>query len=389
MNSNKPNFSDGITPNMIYKWKIDGNSYTLFFDPDDSVYRELINYLYQKFYTSVIKIRSKNPLEFVKVNSGDVITSVDITLSDRFMNVIPKPIAIADGFVSVYNNWHNVPNLLEKGAEILSIHPTIPDDPNMPLYIKSEMIFRWDKVDKEEYKLMFSPNREVANARFCISRYEKFRKNRYYELEDVYTTINDIKTWFVVYAYRKEYCWNSKCFIGEVCKYVYCPPMIKEINREGVMKFAFTNSWIDSLISETHILTIYTGSKAYEHRLEQENQDEENRRYRQQIIEQEEKEKIKQKLIKRQRKRDLEKQVLHEMMDNGELYGEQLRRPSIPREVVDAVYRRDRGRCVYCGSTENIQLDHIIPFSRGGATTIENLQLLCQKCNLEKSNKIG
>ena len=98
---------------------------------------------------------------------------------------------------------------------------------------------------------------------------------------------------------------------------------------------------------------------------------------------------IKQKLIKRQRQRELEKQVLHEMMDNGELYREQFRRPSIPRDVVDAVYRRDCGRCVYCGSTENLQLDHIIPFSRGGATTIENLQLLCQKCNLNKSNKIG
>lgn len=64
-------------------------------------------------------------------------------------------------------------------------------------------------------------------------------------------------------------------------------------------------------------------------------------------------------------------------------------RPPIPREVVDAVYRRYGARCVYCGSTENLQLDHIIPFSKGGATSLENLQLLCQKCNLEKSNKIG
>lgn len=95
------------------------------------------------------------------------------------------------------------------------------------------------------------------------------------------------------------------------------------------------------------------------------------------------------KLKERQRKRDLEKLVAQELIDSGELFGEQAKRPPIPREVVDAVYRRDKGRCVYCGSTENLQLDHIIPFSKGGATTLENLQLLCQKCNLEKSNHIG
>lgn len=102
-----------------------------------------------------------------------------------------------------------------------------------------------------------------------------------------------------------------------------------------------------------------------------------------------EKAEIAEKLKERQRRRELEKQVRLELIDSGELFGEQARRPPIPREVVDAVYRRDGARCVYCGSTENLQLDHIIPFSKGGATSLENLQLLCQKCNLEKSNKIG
>ena len=105
--------------------------------------------------------------------------------------------------------------------------------------------------------------------------------------------------------------------------------------------------------------------------------------------EEREKAKIAAKIKERQRKRDLEKIVTQELIDNGELFGEQPKRPPIPREVVDAVYRRDGGRCVYCGSTDNLQLDHIIPFSKGGSTTLENLQLLCQKCNLEKSNHIG
>lgn len=95
------------------------------------------------------------------------------------------------------------------------------------------------------------------------------------------------------------------------------------------------------------------------------------------------------KLKKDHRKNQLERVIRQELIDEGELFGEQPKRPSLSRDVVDAVYKRDCGRCVYCGSTENLQLDHIIPFSRGGATTLENMQLLCQKCNLEKSNKIG
>ena len=103
----------------------------------------------------------------------------------------------------------------------------------------------------------------------------------------------------------------------------------------------------------------------------------------------EERRQIAERIKAKQRKRQLEKEVRQELIDSGELFGDKTKRPRIPREVVDAVWRKDGGRCVYCGSTENIQLDHIIPFSKGGATTVENLQLLCQKCNIEKSNKIG
>ena len=104
---------------------------------------------------------------------------------------------------------------------------------------------------------------------------------------------------------------------------------------------------------------------------------------------QREREEIAQKIKERYRKKELEKLIRQELIDSGELFGDQPKRPPIPREVVDAVYKRDGGRCVYCGSTENLQLDHIIPFSKGGATSVENLQLLCRKCNIEKSNKIG
>lgn len=105
--------------------------------------------------------------------------------------------------------------------------------------------------------------------------------------------------------------------------------------------------------------------------------------------EDQEKREIAERIKEKYRKQQLEKIVRQELIDSGELFGEQPKRPPIPREIVDAVYKRDGGRCAYCGSTQNLQLDHIIPFSKGGATILENLQLLCQKCNIEKSNKIG
>lgn len=102
-----------------------------------------------------------------------------------------------------------------------------------------------------------------------------------------------------------------------------------------------------------------------------------------------EKQLLKEKLLEKKRKQDIEKAALQELMDEGEIFPEANKRPPIPKEVVDAVWNRDGGKCVYCGSTENLHLDHIIPFSKGGDTSVENLQLLCQKCNLQKSNKIG
>ena len=60
----------------------------------------------------------------------------------------------------------------------------------------------------------------------------------------------------------------------------------------------------------------------------------------------------------------------------------------IPKEIVGGVWLKDGGKCAYCGNTQDLQLDHIIPFSKGGANSVENLQLLCRACNLKKSNNI-
>jgi hypothetical protein len=61
----------------------------------------------------------------------------------------------------------------------------------------------------------------------------------------------------------------------------------------------------------------------------------------------------------------------------------------IPSDVKLAVWKRDRGQCVTCGSADNLHFDHVLPFSRGGSSLLtENVQLLCARHNLAKSNRI-
>lgn len=50
------------------------------------------------------------------------------------------------------------------------------------------------------------------------------------------------------------------------------------------------------------------------------------------------------------------------------------------------VYKRDGHRCVKCGATRKLTIDHIVPKSRGGGNGEHNLQTMCRPCNNAKGD---
>ena len=69
-------------------------------------------------------------------------------------------------------------------------------------------------------------------------------------------------------------------------------------------------------------------------------------------------------------------------------------RPPIPKSVQRAAYQRDSYTCVQCGlegrgetheeKVKGFAIDHVIPHAAGGSSELENLQILCRKCNSSK-----
>ena len=65
-----------------------------------------------------------------------------------------------------------------------------------------------------------------------------------------------------------------------------------------------------------------------------------------------------------------------------------MRSRHIPQAVRDEVYARDGGRCAFigpggrrCTETRNLEIDHIVPFGKGGCNDPGNLRLLCRAHN--------
>jgi hypothetical protein len=65
------------------------------------------------------------------------------------------------------------------------------------------------------------------------------------------------------------------------------------------------------------------------------------------------------------------------------------RRRVIPTAIKLAVWKRDAGKCVVCGATDELHFDHDLPWSKGGTSVTEaNVQLMCARHNLQKQDHI-
>jgi hypothetical protein len=67
----------------------------------------------------------------------------------------------------------------------------------------------------------------------------------------------------------------------------------------------------------------------------------------------------------------------------------------IPAALRDAVFARDKRRCAYigstgkrCGATHHLQIDHIVPYARGGTNALGNLRLLCERHNKHEAERV-
>jgi HNH endonuclease len=60
----------------------------------------------------------------------------------------------------------------------------------------------------------------------------------------------------------------------------------------------------------------------------------------------------------------------------------------VPDGMRATVLVRDGGRCRKCRRAINLEMDHIVPVSKGGKTEEANLQTLCRRCNRAKSKKL-
>lgn len=63
----------------------------------------------------------------------------------------------------------------------------------------------------------------------------------------------------------------------------------------------------------------------------------------------------------------------------------------LPRDIMLKVVRRDNQMCQVCHQhvrDDEIEFDHVIPYSKGGPTSVENIRLLCRSCNKKKSNSL-
>ena len=78
--------------------------------------------------------------------------------------------------------------------------------------------------------------------------------------------------------------------------------------------------------------------------------------------------------------------IPYELIDEDNLTKRQLRQ-RLTTKAKEQIYIRDKFECQYCGSKEELEVDHIIPISKGGTNENDNLITACHRCNTSKSDK--
>lgn len=58
------------------------------------------------------------------------------------------------------------------------------------------------------------------------------------------------------------------------------------------------------------------------------------------------------------------------------------------KDDVSGLIERQCGRCAGCGSAKKLEVDHIVPLSKGGTNWPSNLQMLCRSCNAKKGSTL-
>ena len=53
-----------------------------------------------------------------------------------------------------------------------------------------------------------------------------------------------------------------------------------------------------------------------------------------------------------------------------------------------AVWLQCEGKCVHCGSTDDLEMDHVVPLNAGGEHDATNIQVLCHTCNSSKGDRL-
>jgi len=81
--------------------------------------------------------------------------------------------------------------------------------------------------------------------------------------------------------------------------------------------------------------------------------------------------------------------IIGHFLKKGELPKKRKRKNLHYSSLKWKIFKRDNFTCQNCGSQEFLELDHIIPISKGGKEKKENYQTLCKKCNVRKKDNLN